>query len=71
VPALVVALIVAVVVTVVVAAVDRAASIVSAAMDANAASASVGGRDADNAANDDEDRKKLTHLLVLIMARYL
>jgi hypothetical protein len=31
----------------------------------------VGGRDADNAANDDEDGKKLTHLLVLIMARYL
>jgi hypothetical protein len=67
VPALVVALIVAVVV----AAVDRAASIVSAAMDANAASASVGGRDADKAENDDEDGKKLTHFLVLIMARYL
>jgi hypothetical protein len=51
-------------------AVDRGASIVKATMDA--ASAGLCGRNADDANADDEDEgKKLIHLLILIKTRHL
>ena len=46
------------------------ASTVSGARDANVASTSVGGRNTDNAVTEDNNGKKLSHSLVLIMAPY-